>query len=168
MPVADFRSLAYGAGRVEASGRDVGRNVYWRLFAIENNLRVLINSVLQGQIGSSWWTVAVDPKIRKEAEEGRKRYAKRPWHGSPGKHDIYYTTLWQLNEIVRANGNLFIPVIPDIDQWIARIEQIRLPRNVVGHMNWLAVTDRKRVDIVHSDLRALIESLEASLPIVIP
>ena len=33
-----------------------------------------------------------------------------------------------------ANSNQFLPVIPDVDQWITRIEGIRLSRNLVGHM----------------------------------
>ena len=96
-------------------------------------------------------------------------YAQKPWHSTPGKHEIYYTFLGDLNEIIRANSHLFAPAIPDIDQWMARLEQIRLPRNIVGHMNWLTTADRKRVDVLHSDLQALLRQLvTAGVTIQIP
>jgi len=155
----DFRTVAFVSSKVDASGKDLGRKVYWKLYAIENLVRVMMHSVLSVQIGPNWWGTAVDPKIQRDAHDARARYQKSPWHSSPGAHEVYYITLWQLNEVVRANRNLFVPLIPDVDQWIARIEQIRLPRNIIGHMNWLNLTDRKRIDLVHSDLQALVAKL---------
>jgi hypothetical protein len=42
---------------------------------------------------------------------------------------------------------------------LARLEQVRLPRNIVGHMNWLTVADRKRIDVMHADIQALLNHL---------
>lgn len=170
MPAAkDFRSAAaFDLGTVNGAGHDVGRRVYWKLYAVENVLRVLIHSVLTAQIGSSWWATAVAPGLQKKAQSFRTRYTARPWHSSPGSHDIYYVDLSDLNEIIRANSNLFLPVIPDVDQWMARIEQIRLPRNVVAHMNWPHDTDRKRIDVLHGDIQALSSSLSSKVPLSIP
>jgi hypothetical protein len=67
-----------------------------------------------------------------------------------------------LSKIITANSHLFRPVIPDIDQWIARLEQVRLPRNIVGHMNWPHKTDRQRINVVHADLQQLVQQLAAS------
>lgn len=156
----DFRSLAFDVARVQDSGKHVGRNVYWKLYTVENLLRVIINSVLTAQIGASWWSIAVDTTIAGRAAWLRRQYAKQPWHTQPGPHDIYYVFLPDLNEIVRANSHLFLPAIPDIDQWVARIEQIKTPRNIVGHMNWPSKVDRDRIDVVHAD----IVSLAAQLP----
>lgn len=87
---------------------------------------------------------------------------------APGSHDIYYVDLSDLNEIIRANSHLFLPVIPDIDAWMARIEQIRLPRNIVAHMNWPHATDRKRIDVFFADLQLLAQSLSAHLKLAAP
>jgi hypothetical protein len=38
----------------------IGSKLYWELYAIENTLRVVVNSVLTLQIGTHWWSVAVD------------------------------------------------------------------------------------------------------------
>jgi hypothetical protein len=53
-------------------------------------------------------------------------------------------------------------VISDIDAWIARIEQVRLPRNIVGHMNWPNKVDRQRIDVVYADLHQLVQRLSGS------
>ncbi len=160
MPTAvDFRSSAFDGTRVNTSGRDIGRRVYWKLYAIENIFRVIIHSVLSVQIGPGWWNVAVDRKIQRQVQTFKAEYARRPWHSSPGTHDIYYTHLSHLNEIMRANSNLFLPIIPDIDEWVGRIEQLRLPRNIVGHMNWPSATDRQRIDVFFSDIHALANHL---------
>jgi hypothetical protein len=160
--VKDFRSYAFATKRLEASGKHIGAQVYWKVYCIENFLRVIINSVLTAQIGANWWNTAVDPGLAKQAANRRAQYALQPWHSQPGAHDIYCLFLPNLNEIIRANSNLFLPIIPDIDQWMARIEQIRLPRNIVGHMNWPTATDTKRIDVVFSDLKALAEQLPVS------
>ena len=163
MPAAtDYRNYTFDRGRVDTAGKNIGGRVYWKLYAIENLVRVVAHSVLTAQAGPNWWTVAVDPKLRKRVEDRMNDYASRPWHSTPGKHDIYYTFLSDLNKIITANSHLFKPVIPDIDQWVARIEQVRLPRNIVGHMNWPSATDRQRTDVCHADLQQLVHHLASS------
>jgi len=170
--IKDFRAVSqFDLGGVDKAGRDIGSKVYWKLYAIENIVRVVIHSVLSGQITTgSWWNTAVSPPLQKKAANFRTRYVKKPWHSSPGNHDIYYLDLLDLNEIIRPNSNLFLPVIPDIDQWMAKIEQIQLPRNVVAHMNWPNPTDRMRIDVLYQDIQQLATSLARSglLPLSIP
>lgn len=167
--VVDFRSRAFSVSNVESSAKNVGRNVYWKLYVIENLARVLLHSVLQAQIGPNWWSVGVSPRIQEDAQDREATYSRRPWYTSPGTHDIYFTFLTELVEIMRANANLFLHVVPDIDQWIARLALIRIPRNVAGHMNWVNKIDRKRVDVTYSDMCALITHLSTTgLAIKIP
>lgn len=158
-PAADFRTFAFDTGRVDAAAKSVGRDPYWKMYAAENIVRVVVNSILSAQVGSGWWTVAVDPKIQGRVTSFKARYAANPWYGSPGRHEIYFTFLSDLAEIMRANAHLFLPAVPDIDAWVARIDQVVIPRNVVGHMNWPTKTDRKRIDVFHSDVKALAAEL---------
>lgn len=170
MPAAkDFRAVpVFAVKNVHDSGRDVGSRVFWKLYAIENLVRVIVHSVLSAQIGTAWWATAVDPGIQKKAQGFKAKYQSKPWHGNPGSHDIYYIDLADLNEIIRANSNLFLPIVADIDQWMARIEQVRLPRNIVAHMNWPNTTDRQRIDVFHSDLQALSGTVSAKVSLVAP
>jgi hypothetical protein len=157
--VSDFRGYAFDHVRVDAAGRNIGGRVYWKLYAIENLFRVVVHSVLTAQAGVNWWSIAVDPKLQNQVASRMKGYASRPWHSTPGKHDIYYTLLSDLNKIVAANSHLFKPIIADIDQWIARLEQVRIPRNIVGHMNWPSQIDRQRIDVCYADVQQLLRHL---------
>ncbi len=160
--VADFRNSAFDSTKIDAAGKDIGRKVYWKLYAIENLVRVIVHSVLTAQVGANWWAATVDPGFQRALKNRMGQYASRPWHSQPGKHDIYYTFLSDLNKIIASNSHLFQTFIPDIDQWIARIEQVRLPRNVVGHMNWPCATDRQRIDVFYADLQQLARHLSTS------
>lgn len=170
MPVVrDFRGYSYSQPRIERCGRYLGRRSYWKLYAIENVLRVVIHSVLSAQISSAWWNSAVSPKIIRDVNDIRRRYATHPHHTSPGTHDIHYVYLSTLNNIIRANSAFFLPIIPDIDQWIVRVEGILIPRNLVGHMNFPHSNDRQRIDELHRDIGALLLRLqEKRVPIQIP
>lgn len=167
--VTDFRGAAFNATRIDGCGKDIGRRVYWKLYAVENLIRVIINSVLTVQISPNWWPAAADKKIQQQVQYFKTMYAQAPWHSAPGNHDIYYTGLSDLGEIMRANRNLFLPLVKDVDQWIARIEQVRLPRNIVGHMNWPTATDRNRINVLYDDVQALANHLAASgVAMVVP
>lgn len=160
---SDFRRYVFSARRVDASGKDIGRRVYWKLYAIENLFRVIVHSILRLQIGPDWWDVAVDPAIKGSVRSIKAQYAKRPLHSMPGRHEVYYTFLSGLSKIITANSHLFRPIIPDIDQWIERIERVRLPRNIVGHMNWPHKADRRLIDDLHCDLHQLVQRLAQRL-----
>lgn len=159
----DFRNYAFDTSRVDASGKHVGRWVFWKLYAVENIVRVIMHSILSAQVGSNWWSVAVDADLQKEVRRRIVNYSKQPWYSTPGKHEIYYAYLSDLNKIMAVNSHLFVPHIPDIDKWVAKIEEIRVPRNVVGHMNWLSATDRHRIDVFHADIQHLVDHLATNL-----
>lgn len=170
MPTAtDFRSQIWDPSRVDASGKYMGRQVYWKLYSIENLARVLIHSILSAQVGANWWDLCVDPGIRNSIMHFQADYQGKPWHGSPGRHQLYYAHLTHLGKIMLTNSHLLQPLVPDIDQWIVRVEQVRLPRNIAAHMNWLDSNDRKRIDVFHADIKALLAQVAANgLQLLVP
>src|SRR5947208_3211909 len=119
---SDFRRALFATRRVELSGRSIGRREYWRLYTIENLLRVIIHSLLRHQYpGRNWWTEAVDATIQSKVVRVMADYATQPAHSIPGRHEIYYVFLRDLIEIMRANGHLLLPAIPDLDQWLVKL-----------------------------------------------
>jgi len=154
--------------KIESCGKFIGNYNYWKLYFVENIFRIITHTILSVQLGPDWWDKAVDDKIKNKVEDFKREYIKRPWHTKPGPHDIYYVQLWMLNEIMRANSHILSDAIPDIDEWIARIEQLRLPRNIVGHMNYPNQADRKRINKIYLDSKVLLESLENRLRLKIP
>jgi hypothetical protein len=167
--VTDFRTLPLSLAAIDNCAKFVGKKSYWKLYAIENIFRILIHSVLSAQFGATWWTTATDQNIQRRTQNSQNRYINRPWHTQPGTHDIYHSNLSDLSEIMRVNSQIFYPILPDVDQWIVRIQQVLLPRNIIGHMNCPNAVDRQRIDVLYSDCRALIAHLQrTNLQLVIP
>jgi hypothetical protein len=167
--VRDFKKYSFHPSRIDRCGRHIGSKLYWKLYAIENTIRVVIHSVLTAQIGAQWWAAAVDPKIVKRAQGFRSGYAARPQNANPGVHDIHLVFLSDLTLIIRANNNLFVSVVPNTNHWIVTLEAIRVPRNLVGHMNYPNAFDRNAIDSAYSQLPALLQHLTArNVPIEIP
>jgi hypothetical protein len=166
--VSDFRlAHDFDVDGVSKNGRFIGRSIYWKLYFVENVLRVIINSVLSAQISPDWWEVAVGKKIKDKVEWVRGDYLANPWHTYPGKHGIYYVYLPDLGDIIRDYADLFFPVMPDIDDWVGKIEQIRLPRNVVGHMNFISTGDKTRIDSMYDECEKLVRGLQSSKKLVL-
>ena len=167
--VRDFRRYPYKSDRVKRCGRNVANGPYWRLYTLENTMRVVINSVLSSQVGQNWWSTAVDPGIVKKAQKRRARYAARRRHANPGAHDIYLVDLFDLIEILRVNSHLFLPIIPETNQWLTTLESVRLARNIVGHMNFPNAFDRSVIDSAYRKLPRLVGRLSNSnVPVTIP
>jgi hypothetical protein len=119
----------------------------------------VVNSVLTLQVGNTWWGLAVDPKIIARAARFRSHYAVKPSNANPGLEDIHLIFLSDLTEILRANSHQFRPLIPDTDKWIATLEAIRVPRNLVGHMNFPNAFDKAAIDSASSQLPSLLGQL---------
>jgi hypothetical protein len=170
MPVPkDFRRFKYQSVRIDRCGRSIGRNSYWKLYAIENSWRIIIHSVLSVQISPTWWAVAVGPKKQRTLTSFRNQYLNNPLHASPGHHDIYLFFLSDLTKMLADYRNLFITVLSDIDQWIVRLETIRLPRNLVGHMNYPNTYDRQRIDTTYASLPGAFAQLNQNgITVLIP
>lgn len=148
----DYRTIPNFTNKdIDNSGKNIGKNNYWKLYSVENMFRVIIHSTLCTQISSSWWDVAVDSTIKGKAQRYKQRYLDRPWHTNQGSHDIYYVDLFDLGEIMRANLSLVEIIVKDTDQWIVKIEGVRLPRNVIAHMNFPNKNDAKRIDVLYQD-----------------
>lgn len=159
---ADFRRGPYSERRVRTAGAHLGRTSYARLYAAENLLRIIIHSILDAQIGSGWWNKAVSRPILNDVEGIKRPYSLNPGMTPAGPHDIYYTQLKHLGEIIRSNRVHFDPLIPNLDDLLVEIEHIRAPRNLVSHMNYPARKDEQRVDRFFRACIALADSLQSS------
>lgn len=166
--ITDFRLSPFDLSLIVRCAKYIGRQPYWKLYAIENLWRVIIHSVLSLQTPDDWWSKLVDKTIQQKSERFQKNYIQKSWHSNPGGHGIYYVDLRDPNEIIRANANLFDPVIPQIDKWIVGIEEQRLPRNVVAHMNFPSATDVKRIDVFHEDCLQLLKVVQSKIQLKIP
>jgi hypothetical protein len=167
--VRDFRNFSFSSARIDRCGRHLGSKLYWKLYVIENTIRIVIHSVLTQQLGANWWGVALDPKLVPKVTGRRRSYIAKPNNASPGGSDIHLLYLGELTDIVRANSHQFVPVVPDANNWVAILESIRVPRNLVGHMNFPNSFDRGAIEFAYSRLPSLLGHLAAHhIPVLIP
>jgi hypothetical protein len=164
----DFRIGNFNARVIIKCGKYVGEKAYWKLFSIENNLRVIIHSVLSVQARPDWWDEHVDESIRKTAIRFERQYDLVRSQTKPGKHGIYYIGLRDLGEIFRANRNLFDPLMPDLEEWLLKIEIIRMPRNLVAHSNNPKHVDYQKIDQVYRASKTLLKNISQKIPLVAP
>jgi len=168
--IQDFRiAPQFNIDTVSLSGRYIGRIIYWKLYSTENLYRVIIHSILSVQLPPpDWWLSAANLDIQRRANRNRKDYLANPWHTTPGQHSIYYIGLGDLNEIARATADKLRVVVPSIDDFITRVEMIRLPRNVVAHMNFLNTADKNRVDTIYEDFKVLTKVVQQNITLQVP
>src|SRR5262245_28241784 len=122
----DFRQFAFDLTRVDAAGRAVAQAAFWKLYAIENMVRVLIHSILSVQYPPpDWWPAVSTPAMQANAARRRADYGKHPWHTKPGVHDVYFILLSELTEIIVIARHVLLPVIPSIDSWTTKLKDIR-------------------------------------------
>src|SRR2546427_4900865 len=118
----DYRRFAFTEARVKSSCASVGMGAYRDLYIAENLLRILIHSVLTVQIPGGWWPVAVDPPRQSKALYVASQLPVRASHKLAGPQGLYYLFFPDLTEIVRANSNLFVHLIPDVLTWLTQVE----------------------------------------------
>lgn len=165
----DFRTQAFGIVQIGNSGRFLGRRYYWKLYSIENILRALVFTILTVELGPSWWTTVVDEKIQGKINFVKSDYVANPVHNVPGNHDIYFLFLPDLTKIIFENVEQFRPTIPGVDTLVVSLERIRLPRNLVGHMNWPNQDDRNIIEETYRELKKLVFSFnKRGLAVSIP
>lgn len=167
--IVDYRTLPFATKNISSSGKLVAQSSYWRLYTIENLFRVTIHSVLSVQIQPNWWPLVISPQKNQKIQDIKSDYINQPGNTLPGNHDIYYLFLTDLTKIITNHSNFFVAFIPDVAQWIIKLERIRLPRNIVGHMNWPSALDRQKINKTYQESKTLLRRLSRSgLSILIP
>ncbi len=156
---SDYRSLPFDIRCMADCGKYLGDISYWKLYSTENLVRSIVHSVLSTQIGPSWLSVVIGQKKNRLIQHQKQDYAAQSHRSSPGRHDIYYLYLSDLSKIMATNSHLFTPIIPDISDWILKLEAVRLPRNIIGHMNWLNLPDEADIRRVYLDFKGLARRL---------
>jgi hypothetical protein len=133
---------------------------YFAAYLFENSIRYVIKKVLGQAYGEAWWNAAVakleeskrrniERRVTKRIEEEQQRTR---WHGKRGPHQIFYTDLPDLLDLILAHWQLFEQLFPEGKRWVElRIEEFRVSRNVVMHSNPLSEDDIQRLHIYYRD-----------------
>lgn len=168
----DFRNYSYSYEQILACGKYLGRGWYWKLYAIENTIRIIIHSILSVQWNETpdWW-ISLAGEAKKNAQKNINRYLPTETRifSRPGKHPIYFIDIKDLNEIIRVNSAYFLKIIPNLDKFMLDIENIRIPRNIIAHMNFPNRTDLNRINVFYDDLQIILDIIkEKKIELKIP
>jgi len=170
-PPADFRQVGHSFPPIQQCGRYNGRISYWRLFAIENVIRIIAHTLLITQYPREWVSSTISKDKYAYLEHRKASYRSQPAGSTPGPHDVYYLSLSDLTKIVANHADLFRLTMPyvDVDSWIARLERVHLPRNLVAHMNWPNDNDRAEIERLYRETRSLHRLLQRNgFPFQVP
>jgi hypothetical protein len=145
---------------VFSDARRMATQAYFAAYLFENSIRYVIKKVLGQAYGEAWWNAAVakleeskrrniERRVTKRIEEEQQRTR---WHGKRGPHQIFYTDLPDLLDLILAHWQLFEQLFPEGKRWVElRIEEFRVSRNVVMHSNPLSEDDIQRLHIYYRD-----------------
>jgi hypothetical protein len=140
--------------------RDAERmSEFYKLFyALENDMRDLIESTMIDSAGRDWWTTAVPQAVRENAQ---KNYDREAAEGLPPRSDrlIDYTTFGELGEIVRENWDVFSGMFSNAtrNRVLRVINRLNLVRGPIAHCNFLPEEEAIRLKLAIRDWYKLME-----------
>jgi len=127
--------------------------VYFLLYIFENSARELIKRVMARAYGDDWWSTSAPAKVKREVEGRMKGETRLRYHGKRGAHEIYYTNIKHLRQIVTSNWQHFERLFPDMAWFTTHVDVIEASRNVVAHNNPLDGQSIKRLEVYSTDWR---------------
>ncbi|WP_162242497.1 Swt1 family HEPN domain-containing protein [Yonghaparkia sp. Root332] len=134
----------------EASRAQAGfmGDVYELLYCLENSIRELIESTLRDALGAeTWWSIGVDPTIRKSAERRRDDDARSRWHGPRGNSLLSYVDFPQYADIILSQWPHFEGLLGD-QAWVKYyFEELNRTRRALAHTGRLTEADVERMEV---------------------
>ena len=132
---------------------------FYKLFyALENDMRDLIESTMIDAKGREWWNTAVPQAVRDNVQ---KNYDREASEGLPPRSDrlIDYTTFGELGEIVRENWDTFSGMFSNAtrNRVLRVINRLNLVRGPIAHCNFLPEEEAIRLKLAIRDWYKLME-----------
>lgn len=132
---------------------------FYKLFyALENDIRDLLEQTLVESIGSDWWDKAVPQVVRENAKKNADREASE---GLPPRSDrlIDYTTFGELGEIIKENWETFSGMFSNAskNRVLRVLTRLNLARGPIAHCNFLPEEEAIRLKLAVRDWYKLME-----------
>ena len=132
---------------------------FYKLFyALENDMRDLIESAMADSNGNDWWTKAVPQAVRDNVQ---RNYDREASEGLPPRSDrlIDYTTFGELGEIVKENWGVFSGMFSNAsrNRVLRVINRLNLARGPIAHCNFLPEEEAIRLKLAIRDWYKLME-----------
>jgi hypothetical protein len=164
----DLNELSHSIGITESfrlpddilnKGKEMAE-VYLYLYAIENYLRLFIESIGINTYGENYFQNLEIPKRVKDSIDERKRTeAKYRWASIRGDSELFYLDFIELNILIQNNWEVFKNYFPD-QAWISsKLKELYDIRNLVAHNSYVSEHER---DILRINFRSIVKQLNAN------
>ena len=132
---------------------------FYKLFyALENDIRDLIDATLIDSKGDDWWTETVPQAVRDNVQ---KNYDREAAEGLPPRSDrlIDYTTFGELGVIVGENWEVFSGMFSNAsrNRVLRVINRLNIVRGPIAHCNFLPEEEAIRLKLAIRDWYMLME-----------
>ncbi len=132
---------------------------FYKLFyALENDIRDLIEATMIESNGNDWWKTCVPQFVR---ENVQKNYDREAAEGLPPRSDrlIDYTTFGELGEVVKENWDVFSGMFSNAtrNRVLRVINRLNLVRGPIAHCNFLPEEEAIRLKLAVRDWYKLME-----------
>jgi Swt1-like HEPN len=132
---------------------------FYKLFyALENDMRALIEATLLETKKENWWVEAVPQAVR---ENVQKNYNRESSEGLPPRSDrlLDYTTFGELGEIVKENWDVFSGMFSNAtrNRVLRVINRLNIVRGPIAHCNFLPEEEAIRLKLAIQDWYKLME-----------
>ncbi|MGF7053498.1 uncharacterized protein YeeX (DUF496 family) [Bosea sp. OAE752] len=131
---------------------------YKIFYALENDIRNLIDGALEDSKGKNWWDTSVPQAVQENARKNQDREASE---GLPPRSDrlIDYTTFGELGEIVKENWDIFSGMFSNAskNRVLRVINRLNLVRGPIAHCNFLPEEEAIRLKLAVRDWYKLME-----------
>lgn len=131
---------------------------YKTFFALENDIRDLVEETLEAQFGSSWWLQQVPQVVRENVQKNVDREASE---GLPPRSTrfIEYTTFGELGEIIKENWDSFSGIFSSAtkNRVLRVVTRLNHARGPIAHCNLLPEEESVRLKLAIRDWYKLME-----------
>lgn len=132
---------------------------FYRLFyALENDIRDLVEGTLDSAVGTDWWETNVPQIVRDNA---KKNFEREAGEGLPPRSDrmLDYTTFGELGEIIKENWEAFSGMFSNAtrNRVLRVINRLNLVRGPIAHCNFLPEEEAIRLKLAIRDWYRLME-----------
>lgn len=131
---------------------------YKTFFALENDIRDLVEETLEAQFGNSWWLKQVPQGVRENVQKNVDREASE---GLPPRSTrlIEYTTFGELGEIIKENWDSFSGIFSSAtkNRVMRVVTRLNHARGPIAHCNLLPEEESVRLKLAIRDWYKLME-----------
>jgi hypothetical protein len=131
---------------------------YKVFFAVENDIRALVEDTLEALFGLEWWRDTVPQSVRENVQRNVDREASE---GLPPRSSrlIEYTTFGELNDIIKENWESFSGIFSSVskNRVLRVLTRLNHARGPIAHCNFLPEEEAVRLKLTIRDWYKLME-----------